>query len=243
MNQRIILRRVFLGGVGAAVIGSACGGDADGNGAGAGAGGSGAGPGGGGPGGSGGAAEGGGGSAGGSGGEGGGGPLVCTPSADNILGPYYRASAPFRSDLTEAGMVGTRITVSGRVLDADCAPIAGALLDIWQADDEGDYDNDGNDDPPPGTFVLRGRLNADDSGNYQFHTIIPGHYLNGAQYRPAHLHIKVSAPGFVELTTQLYFEGDPYNDIDPWYLPELLLLLADMGDEKVSTFDFVLAAQ
>ena len=176
----------------------------------------------------------------GDGGGGGGAPLACTPSPDNILGPYYRSGAPFRQDLTEAGMAGTRITVTGRVLDPACQPIANALIDLWQADDAGDYDNDGVNDPPPDQFVLRGRMNAGADGAYSFRTVIPGHYLNGAQFRPAHLHVTVSAPGFVSLTTQLYFENDPYNATDAWYLPALELALADAGAEKSSSFDFVL---
>lgn len=178
--------------------------------------------------------------AGGDGGQGGQRPLVCTPSPDNITGPYYRQNAPFRTDLTEPGMAGTRITVSGRVLDPACQPIAGALIDVWQADDDGGYDNDGVDDPPASDYVLRGRMAADGDGAYSFRTIIPGHYLNGAEFRPAHLHVTVSAPGFFSLTTQLYFEGDPYNAADPWYLAALELALEDAGQEKTSTFDFVL---
>ncbi len=64
-------------------------------------------------------------------GEGGGEPLVCTPSDDNILGPYYRPDAPFRDDLTDPNMVGVRVTVKGSVLDETCQPIAGALIDLW----------------------------------------------------------------------------------------------------------------
>lgn len=233
-------RRDFLGVLGAAALAGACGADADADTAGvshgttssggSGAGGMGVGA-------SGGASGGG---APGAGGGGGGLPAVCTPSADNIQGPYYRPDAPFRTDLTEAGMPGTRVTVSGRVLDPDCQPIQGALVDVWQADDEGDYDNDGANDPPNGEYVLRGRMTADGDGAYSFRSLIPGHYLNGNQYRPAHIHVTVSAPGFVPLTTQLYFEGDPYNDIDPWFIEALMLLLTDVGDEKTATFDFVL---
>lgn len=229
-------RRDFLGVLGAAAVVGACGTDTTANTAGAttsttssggaGAGGMGTG----------GASAG----NGGTGGVGGGDPAQCTPSADNIQGPYYRPDAPFRTDLTETGMPGTRVTVSGRVLDPDCQPIEGALVDVWQADDAGDYDNDGVDDPPNGEFVLRGRMTVDGDGAYSFRSLIPGHYLNGNQYRPAHIHVTVSAPGFVSLTTQLYFEGDPYNDIDPWFLQALMLLLTDVGDEKTSTFDFVL---
>ncbi len=175
-------------------------------------------------------------------GEGGGEPLVCTPSDDNILGPYYRPDAPFRDDLTDPNMVGVRVTVKGSVLDETCQPIAGALIDLWQADDDGGYDNDGNDDPAPNIFVLRGRLYSGSDGHFSFLTIVPGHYLNGAQYRPAHIHVTVSAPGFNPLTTQLYFKGDPYNDIDPFIKPSLIMAVNDLGSGKQATFDFVLAA-
>jgi protocatechuate 3,4-dioxygenase beta subunit len=157
----------------------------------------------------------------------------CEESDDNIEGPYYKAGAPPKSDLTEDGMPGTRLTIAGSVLGITCAPLAGALIDVWQANDDGAYDGAG--------FILRGTLNADDKGAYSFKTIIPGHYLNGSQYRPAHIHVKVSAPGYVLLTTQLYFEGDPYNDADAYIKDSLIMTLADApGGEKAAVFDFVL---
>ena len=138
-------------------------------------------------------------------------------------------------------MPGTPLTVYGRVCDSSCRPIANALLDVWQADDSGGYDNDGVDDPAPTVFSLRGRLNADAAGDYRFRTIKPGNYLNGANYRPAHIHIKVSAPGFQTLTTQLYFEGDPYNEGDAFIVDTLIMALTDTPDGgKSSRFDFVL---
>ncbi len=177
----------------------------------------------------------------GNGGAGGTVPMSCTPSDDNILGPYYRPDAPFRTDLTENNTQGIRVTVEGRVLDESCQPIPGALIDLWQADDDGGYDNDGMDDPPADVFVLRGKLNTGNDGSYSFLSIMPGHYLNGAQYRPAHIHVRVSAPGFTTLTTQLYFEGDPYNGIDPFIKDSLIMKLSDLGAQKYATFDFVLA--
>src|SRR5690606_34392367 len=99
----------------------------------------------------------------------------------------------------------------------------GAVLDFWQADDDGGYDNDGVADPPAGEFVLRGKVESDAAGGFSLKTIIPGHYLNGNQYRPAHIHVTVSAPGFASLTTQLYFEGDPYNEIDPFIIDSLIM--------------------
>jgi protocatechuate 3,4-dioxygenase beta subunit len=181
--------------------------------------------------------------AGGQGAGGGSEPLVCTPSDDNILGPYYRPDAPFQDDLTDPNMAGVRVTVQGSVSDENCEPIAGALIDLWQADHDGGYDNDGNDDPAPNIFVLRGRLHSGSDGQFSFLTIVPGHYLNGPQYRPAHIHVRVSAPGFTLLTTQLYFKGDPYNDIDPYIKPSLIMDVTDVGSEKQATFDFVLAPE
>lgn len=228
-------RRLFLAGMGTLAVG-ACGGaetteDDDGAGGAPGTGGSGATTGGGGPG------------AGGNGGAGGEGPLDCTATADNIEGPYYRAGAPMRIDLTEPGTLGVRVVVRGTVATSDCTPIAGAELDFWQADADGGYDNDGVDDPPDQAFVLRGRMLTDDEGRYELRTIIPGHYLNGAQFRPAHIHVSVRASGFAPLTTQLYFEGDPYNEIDPFIIESLIMPLTDEGGGKAARFDFVLAPQ
>ena len=184
------------------------------------------------------------GGAGGSGGEAmgaGGAPLdggldatpQCEESEDNIEGPFYKEQAPVKSDLTEEGMPGTRLTLSGSVLGMTCAPLAGALIDVWQANDDGAYDAAG--------FTLRGTLNADAEGKYTLKTIIPGHYLNGAQYRPAHIHVKVSAPGYVLLTTQLYFNGDPYNEGDAFIKDSLIMTLSDALDgAKTAAFDFVL---
>ncbi len=77
--------------------------------------------------------------------ESGTGPMPdCVETVDNSLGPFYRAGAPFRSDLAEPDAPGVRLTVSGRVFDLDCDPIADAVLDLWQANDDGNYDNDGS---------------------------------------------------------------------------------------------------
>jgi protocatechuate 3,4-dioxygenase beta subunit len=234
-------RRRFLGGAAALLVGACGGTDATGS----------DGSTSGGVGGSGGTGTGGVGGTDGSGGDGGAGgsagpPLECTPTADNLLGPYYRDGAPFRDDLTEPGMPGTRISIRGRVVgnggdDGECVLLDGALLDFWQADDDGGYDNDGVDDPPPDAFVLRGKVTADAAGAFALRTIVPGHYLNGAQFRPAHVHVTVSAAGYAPLTTQLYFEGDAYNDIDPFIIESLIMATTAVGGgELEAVFDFVL---
>ena len=155
---------------------------------------------------------------------------------DNIEGPFYRPGAPEQSMLADDATPGIKLRLSGRVIGQDCRPIAGALLDVWQANSDAAYDAVG--------FAFRGKVIVGADGSYEIHTVIPGHYLNGAQYRPAHIHAKVSAPGFVPLTTQLYFDGDPYNGIDPFIKPSLIMTLQDaVGDgtvDKQAVFDFVL---
>ncbi|MBK7401507.1 MAG: hypothetical protein IPJ34_35955 [Myxococcales bacterium] len=168
---------------------------------------------------------------------------ACLDTDDNILGPYYRDGAPLRSDLVDPPTLpGTRFALSGRVLGPDCkTPLVGATVDVWQADAAGAYD-DGIFPPPADLFRLRGRVIVDASGRYSFKTLIPGHYLNGAQYRPAHVHVKITAAGHRELVTQLYFEGDPYNEIDPYIKPRLVMKPVDDGTGKKATYDFVLAS-
>jgi hypothetical protein len=78
--------------------------------------------------------------------------------------------------------------------------IPNAEIDIWHANDAGQYDNDG--------YNLRGKVYSNAQGFYIFETILPGKYLNGSIFRPRHIHLKVKPPGFADLTTQLYFEGD-----------------------------------
>jgi hypothetical protein len=163
-------------------------------------------------------------------------PPVCADgeTEPQILGPFYTAGAPTRTVLVEPADPGVRLSVSGTVMSTNCALLPGALIDVWQADDTGAYDSVG--------FRFRGVLNADAKGAYRFDTIIPGRYLNGAQYRPAHIHVRVSAAGHVLLTTQLYFACDPYNDIDPFLHPSLIMDVVDeSGGAKSAVFHFVLA--
>jgi protocatechuate 3,4-dioxygenase beta subunit len=118
-------------------------------------------------------------------------------------GPFYTANAPVLQDglLAAEDEPGTRLILSGVVRTLDCSQIiSDAILDIWHADDAGAYDTQG--------FHLRGKVMSNAQGFYVFETILPGKYLNGASYRPSHIHFKITPPGFPTLTTQLYFEGD-----------------------------------
>lgn len=171
----------------------------------------------------------------------------CPPTASNILGPYYRRGAPLRRRLATEQEPGIPLRVSGRVLDPVCRPVARASVELWQTDAEGRYDND------TAEFRFRGRTLTDRDGRYQFDTIAPGRYPIGSygsspdgqpQYRPRHLHVKLTKRGFVPLVTQLYFRGEPENDHDPFIVESLIVdpVRSDAsGRERWAiAFDFVL---
>lgn len=156
----------------------------------------------------------------------------CGATADNIEGPFYRAGAPHRARLADPRAAGERLAIAGTVRTMACAPIAGAVLDVWHADARGAYDNDG--------WGLRGQLVADAAGRWRIDTIVPGRYLNGRRYRPVHVHVKVRAPGQRELTTQLYFAGDEYIEGDPFVAPSLIMAHRAERGVRSAAFDFVL---
>jgi catechol 1,2-dioxygenase len=183
-----------------------------------------------------------------------------TGTKGSILGPYYlpdqkrlpaRATLPMRSDER-----GTPLVFSGQVRDVDGTPLAGAEVDIWQADADGYYSGfaphlpDGN---------LRGVVVTDDAGRFEIRTIQPAPYqiptdgptgklveaAGWHPWRPAHLHLLVRAPGHRTVTTQLYFAGGEYvdDDVAEAVKPELILDPQDQGDgTNAVTYDFVLEA-
>jgi protocatechuate 3,4-dioxygenase beta subunit len=142
-------------------------------------------------------------------------------------GPYYKEGSPQRERLAAAGAPGRRLTLTGSVRGNDCRPIAGAVLQFWQADAAGQYDNSG--------FRLRGHESTDAAGRYRLQTIIPGKYPG----RTPHIHVKVQPPGAAELTTQLYFPDQPSNSGDALFDPKLLLPLKRAGSAYTAQFDFV----
>ena len=136
-----------------------------------------------------------------------GGSAVCPPTTSDVLGPYYRPGAPSRAAIASATEPGERLRLDGVVVGADCAPLVGAVLDIWQADKDGTYY-----EPTAGeSYRLRGSLETGADGTWQLDTIKPGNYKLGATtWRPAHLHFTVSHPKHRSVTTQIYFDGDPF---------------------------------
>lgn len=189
------------------------------------------------------------------------GAATASPAALNITpphteGPFYpiidQADKDF--DLTrigdaDVGADGEIITVEGQVLDDAGKPITDAVVDIWQANAAGRYAHES--DPNPAAldpqFQGWGILKTDGEGRYRFKTIRPGAYPAEANWtRPPHIHFKVSRRGYREITTQMYFENEPLNDVDQLLneLPQDLrptLIAKRVNDDAPFLFDVVLA--
>lgn len=156
------------------------------------------------------------------------------PTCDGTLtlsqteGPYYTPDTPERDSLLEPGMAGQRLILVGAVLDRDCQPVPNAWLDFWQADANGNYDNQG--------YTLRGHQFTDDQGRFHLETVVPGQYPG----RTEHIHVKVQPPGGEILTSQLYFpDQDSANRQDGIFDPSLLVQLEDRGDFLLAFFSFI----
>lgn len=139
-------------------------------------------------------------------------------------GPFYpiEDQADKDNDLTK--IRGSVVTADGKVVilkgvvrTDDCLPVAGALVEIWQACATGKYNHPG--DPNPArldpNFQYWGRAVTNEKGEYSFKTIRPGQYQATRDWiRPAHIHLKVHRRGYEELTTQVYFKDDRLNSSD-----------------------------
>lgn len=150
------------------------------------------------------------------------------PTPAQTEGPYFTPGSPQRTSLLEARMGGAKLTLTGAVLSTACQPVARALVDFWQCDDQGEYDNRG--------FRLRGHQFTDAAGRYTLETIVPGVYPG----RTRHIHVKVQAPNRAVLTTQLYFPNEPGNARDSIFREECVIDMRDAASGKAGAFDFVL---
>jgi hydroxyquinol 1,2-dioxygenase len=144
-----------------------------------------------------------------------------------VEGPFYWPGAPdlaLGTDIGE-GVPGEPTLYMGRVTDVNGQPLAGALLDVWSGDGDGKYDVQLSETP---TMRARGRFRTDAEGRYWFWSIRPTFYpipddgpvgvmlraTARSHYRPGHIHMQVSAPGHVMLTTHVFVGGSPYIDQD-----------------------------
>lgn len=153
-------------------------------------------------------------------------PPCAEPTAAQTPGPYYpsRDRPDEDPDLTrvkghESRAAGEIVLVQGTVLDEACKPIAGALVEVWQANTHGRYDHErdaGNPRPLDPNFQSWAEMVTGGDGSFRFTTIKPGAYPadDSGWIRPPHIHFRVSRRGYHELVTQMYFAGETLNDAD-----------------------------
>lgn len=159
----------------------------------------------------------------------------------NLEGPYYRAGAPVRKDGVlferQPGANAQLLEWTGKFVDAGTGkPVEGAEIDIWQADENGNYDHV--------TFHLRGVIKPDRDGRFSVSTVVPLDYsehgddpigelftsMGRGSRRAAHLHVKARAPGYRSLTTQLFIPWSPFLDedyVEGAVTPELVLKIEE----------------
>jgi catechol 1,2-dioxygenase len=174
-----------------------------------------------------------------------------------LLGPFFRAGAPFRergASIASDDAPGARVRISGRVFEFENnAPIEGAILDIWQAAANGLYENQDEQQPD---YHLRGRFRTDKNGTFELIALMPtayhipddgpvGEFLKIAKrpsIRPAHIHVIVSAPGYETLVTQIFVKGDPDIEDDVVFTASQNMVgdFKQEGDVFRLTYDFPL---
>jgi hydroxyquinol 1,2-dioxygenase len=176
-----------------------------------------------------------------------------------VFGPFHRMGAP---EMPAGGNIapldegGTPTIVTGRVLDLEGRPIAGAVLDVWQTGTNGLYDSQ---DPDVEGLHMRGKFRTDAEGRYLIRTVRPVHYqipsdgpvgrllraTNRHAWRPAHIHFAVSAEGFEPVTTHIFDSADEYLEGDTVFGVKDSLICTFVRHEDAEPyytvdFDFVL---
>lgn len=152
----------------------------------------------------------------------------CKPTFRDGGGPYYKENSPFRTNIAPDSNKGQKLVVEGYVLDSDCSNVVpGAIVDIWQASEEGEYEDD----------YYRGQVVADKDGYYKFKTVVPLGYGEGTAYRPPHIHFKVFVDDAEIVTSQMFFDDvrgrEGFND-------EYIILIQDEGEIIKGSHNIVL---
>lgn len=168
-----------------------------------------------------------------------------TPTTTDILGPFYRPGAPMRSNIIPSGSTGIPLNFNGIIYKEDgVTPLPDAFVEIWQCDEKEYYDNISDD------FLFRGAVKTEKDGQYNFKTIVPVPYKanpnNENSWRPAHIHMRVSSDQQQDLITQIYINGDKYNESDysassPDAVNRILSITKNSSDENDLKFDVVMA--
>lgn len=169
-----------------------------------------------------------------------------TATTTDILGPFYRPGAPIRRNLNPRGFQGEILQLFGTVYKEDGkTPMPNCFVEVWQCQADGLYDNVSTD------YLYRGSQRVAADGKYRFVTTRPVPEpvdVNSSVFRPAHIHLRISAIGEQDLITQIYFAGDPYLDSDPSTKSALavnrILSLKKLNDKECELrFDVVLKKQ
>lgn len=174
----------------------------------------------------------------------------CNVTGGDILGPFYRPNSANSAKvgyimLAKASESGRRMTLTGRVLRPDCkTPVVNAVIDAWQANDKGAYDVKTPDEViAPANYNLRGQTRTNGKGEFVLDTVMPGKYgippgLEGfeehaGKLRPAHVHLTITHPVYLPLTTQVYFQNDAQIKNDPWAMHSELIAAVSGSTAKI----------
>jgi protocatechuate 3,4-dioxygenase beta subunit len=166
-------------------------------------------------------------------------PLIsqCNTTEPTMQGPEYKPGSPLRQGQNFAnGLSGPRLELTGKVIsNFDCKPVKGAVLDVWQADANGNYDNKG--------YNLRGKIVTDKDGKYVLDTIYPGHlHTEDTNVRTSPslspIHIMVGVPGQPLLTTQIYFENQSKDG--GIKNPLITRQVVNSIGTRIANFDFII---
>jgi catechol 1,2-dioxygenase len=181
-----------------------------------------------------------------------------TGTKGSIEGPYYVPDAPelparCQMPMRDKDKEATPLIFQGQVTDVDGNGLGGAHLELWHADEDGYYSQFAPDIPE---WNLRGTIVSDEEGRYEITTLQPAPYMiphdgptgwfvesyGGHPWRPAHLHLRVTYPGYREITTQLYFKGGKWieNDVATAVKPELLLDPRSEDGRNIVDYNFAL---
>jgi protocatechuate 3,4-dioxygenase beta subunit len=150
------------------------------------------------------------------------------PTSANLLGPFWRKGSPSMKNgdsIVRSHTEGPPLFFTGRIVDGDGNPVAGAEVDVWHASPVGLYENQ---DPDQAEWNLRGKFHSDENGMFSFRSVKPSGYpvpmggpvgdlitrLNRHPFRPAHLHALIHKPGYKTIASQIYSHDDPMLETD-----------------------------
>ena len=169
-----------------------------------------------------------------------------TPTTTDLLGPFYRPGAPVRTNINAKEYTGKLFHISGTVFKEDGkTPFKNAVIEIWQCDENGVYDNVSDE------YTYRGMQKTGANGKYHFIGMHPIPYPvaeNSPIWRPAHIHLLISGEGQQDLITQIYLEGDPLLEKDmgsmsPHAVKRILKISRNSKNEEAVHFDIVMAKE